>query len=300
MTIAVQLTHGKFALIDDADLDLIKGRKWVAHFERGRWYAWSTNPDCGHILMHRVILGLADPLVLTDHRDGDGLNNQRTNIREASSSQNGFNKSKPKGSASTKLGVYFFKPVGRWTGQIRSACGARLSVGYYDSEDEAALARDHLAAELHGRFAKLNNPALFPDVLTREPAAPQRVAQLRAVSAARNGKRRSPRRSFVGDSPVFEMPESTHVVELSPEPEISLVWLKEWDMPLKEKIVRELTDKHERARAIAARIEGATAKRVTAVLLELIRDGRAKQISVSRSKKFYARGKPVDVRVRAA
>lgn len=79
--------------IDAADLVLVDALAgtWYAHKVRGnklKWYAlgkrWATGVGNRTVMMHRFILGLTDPLIEADHRDNDGLNNRRMNLRECS------------------------------------------------------------------------------------------------------------------------------------------------------------------------------------------------------------------------
>ena len=89
-----------------------------------------------------------------DHRDGDGLNNRRGNIRRSTSQQNMQNQRKQKGHSE-------FKGVSRaglgWIGQCYLNKKRILSLTTY-SEEEAALAYDCMAEILHGEFCKLNFP----------------------------------------------------------------------------------------------------------------------------------------------
>src|SRR5262245_35202767 len=91
--IEVPLTRGKVALIDDADYELVSRFKW--HAQRGGYgntYYAVTNirlPDgkWTALRMHVLLLGHKG----IDHIDGDGLNNQRSNLRLATQSQNSAN-----------------------------------------------------------------------------------------------------------------------------------------------------------------------------------------------------------------
>lgn len=77
------------ALVDDGDHDLIMSitEHWLLHSEG---YAY-TNIQSKARLMHRIILGLTDPKVHTDHKDHDRLNNQRSNIKACSQFENNQN-----------------------------------------------------------------------------------------------------------------------------------------------------------------------------------------------------------------
>ena len=89
----VPLTQGMEAIIDAADAHLVAGYDWsVMHSARtsyARRNQWT--PEKQHtILLHRVILGVPAG-VRVDHRDGDGLNCRRTNLRPATCAQNNVN-----------------------------------------------------------------------------------------------------------------------------------------------------------------------------------------------------------------
>lgn len=138
---------GKVARIDAEDYPLIKDHRWYPmRRPNGKWYAVSTD---GRTLMHRLILGLG-PDAHVDHKNNDGLDNRRENIRPASRSQNGANrrvvwgKSGYKGVRET---IY-----GTWIAYI----GGRRHIGTYTSPKAAAIAYDLAARELYGEFAATN------------------------------------------------------------------------------------------------------------------------------------------------
>jgi len=98
-----------------------------------------------------------------DHKDGDGLNCTRGNMRVCTSSQNKANKIKQSnGITSQYKGVNWFRydplryaKVGRWRMEICFE-GKRISK-YFDTEIEAAKAYNKYALELFGEFALLND-----------------------------------------------------------------------------------------------------------------------------------------------
>ena len=112
----IKLTQGKVALVDDEDFDFLNQWKWCAHKDGNNFYAVRVDYSNGRankkfLSMHRVLLGLTDPKIFPDHKDGDGLNNQRYNLRIATPSQNVIN-SKTSGKDKTSIyrGVSFFTP----------------------------------------------------------------------------------------------------------------------------------------------------------------------------------------------
>jgi AP2 domain len=155
---------GRVALVDDSDFALVMQYRWCIweHHRTGRLpvgpYAQTTVRRKGRpqlsLLMHSLITGYAE----TDHRDGDGLNNQRSNLRDASHHrQNMANRRKGLRGSSQFKGVSWFAPSRKWKAQIRSD-GRHRYLGLFVDERDAARAYDAAALELWGEFARLNLP----------------------------------------------------------------------------------------------------------------------------------------------
>jgi hypothetical protein len=102
--------------------------------------------------MHRLILD--HHAEHTDHKDGNGLNNQKSNIRPATRAQNGQNRKLQIHSAPFK-GVHHFKALGGWTASIR-VNKKKKHLGYFDSPELAARAYDAAALKHFGEFARTN------------------------------------------------------------------------------------------------------------------------------------------------
>jgi hypothetical protein len=130
--ITVLLNTGLEVLIDPQDIWVL-AYKWNVRLKNGVPYP--SNNELGYL--HRAILGVTDPKVLVDHKDGNTLDCRRANLREASRTVNRRNSPKHRG-------YHFHGPIGKWNAYI-SVNGKRRSLGYFATEDEARDAR--LAAE---------------------------------------------------------------------------------------------------------------------------------------------------------
>ncbi len=143
----ISLTQGKVALVGDEDYEELNASKWCAVKRKGGWYAMGRTG----ILMHRVILE-APPGVQVDHRNHDGLDNRRKNIRLCTSSQNNANRIKKPGCSSTYKGCSWCKARRKWQAYIYVNY-KRIFLGYFAKEIEAARAYGQAALEYFGDFA---------------------------------------------------------------------------------------------------------------------------------------------------
>lgn len=167
----IPLTRGKVALVSDEDYERVAEKKWTAARNKYTWYAMHYYRDHGGkvraIYMHRFILN-APPTIRVDHRNRNGLDNRRCNIRLATAIQNGHNRRKDSSSKQQFKGV--IERGGRH--YVRLKVGERVqSFGGYPDAEAAARVYDAIATRLRGEFALTN----FPDI---DPTADDLAAEL--------------------------------------------------------------------------------------------------------------------------
>lgn len=154
----ILLTQGKVAVVDDRDYPPLAKFKWCAVKDHNTFYACravTVSPyKQKRILMHREIVGCVQKI---DHRDGDGLNNRRDNLRPATTRQNGQNRRKLAPASSKFKGVHWHRRDRKWQARIQ-ATGQRSQIGYFKTEKEAAQAYDAAARRYFGEFANVNFP----------------------------------------------------------------------------------------------------------------------------------------------
>jgi len=165
----IPLTQGFFAQVDDADFEWLSQWKWYTKFNGKSVYAARNfTEESGKrstLRMHRVIMGVTDPKIFIDHWKGNGLNNQRVNLRQCTRSQNGMNRDGNPNSSSRFKGVYWIESIGRWQASIKEK-GRLKYLGCFDNEEDAARKYNYEANIHHGEFAKYNDVIpLFPDNL---------------------------------------------------------------------------------------------------------------------------------------
>jgi hypothetical protein len=157
----VQLTRGFSTLIDECDLPKLGGYSWNAkRFTSGIYAARNEHASKGSknrkyrtLLLHRVLMD-APPGMEVDHRDGDKLNNTRSNIRLATHTQNQQNRRRCRGGSSRFKGVLIHS--NRYIEAYIGVEGKNLYIGSYSTEEEAARAYDAAAIEFFGEFAATN------------------------------------------------------------------------------------------------------------------------------------------------
>lgn len=155
----IPLSKGQEAIVCDCHYDLVKDFKW--HYAAKGYAAHSTyiGPDPNKkgkyirscVYMHQAILGAKG----IDHRDGNRLNNQCSNLRPATQSQNLYNKSKQSNNTSGYKGVNWHIQTKKWRASI-TVNGKQKHLGLYITSELAAQAYNEIALKHHGEFAKLN------------------------------------------------------------------------------------------------------------------------------------------------
>lgn len=147
------------ALVDDEDYDKIAHFSWQLFKNHGRsksggFYA-KTNLGTETIYMHQLIMPIEDVNITIDHRDGNGLNNQKHNFRPANKIQQGQHSKKRTAGSSVYKGVSYKTSSGKWVARIMLD-GKCKHLGYFEVEIEAAKAYNFAAKTYFKEFASIN------------------------------------------------------------------------------------------------------------------------------------------------
>jgi hypothetical protein len=152
---------GMEVVVDDQDYNYLMQRKWHVQCVRdgSLFYACRTVYDAEvkqTVFMHQEVAcrcGLEDGRY--DHVNGNGLDNQRKNLRFASGCQNQQNRGPNRNNCTGFKGVYFESFTGKYRAEI-TANRKRQRLGRFSTAIEAAKAYNRAASLLHGEFACLN------------------------------------------------------------------------------------------------------------------------------------------------
>lgn len=153
----IKLTQNKYTLVDDEDFKKLNQFKWFARKDSksGIFYVARNSKTIKgkrHMVhMHREIMNVLKNIDI-DHKDGNGLNNQKNNLRLATRSQNNMNQKKRKDNISGFKGVSWRKDNKKWRTNI-SVEGKTITIGYFKTALEASKAYIKACIKYHGKFA---------------------------------------------------------------------------------------------------------------------------------------------------
>lgn len=151
----IPLTQGLMAKIDVQDIGLVDEMSWYACRAKKTFYACAMikgqDGSRRQVSMHRLLTGFE----MTDHKDGDGLNNLRENLRECCASQNNRNRRIGKSNKTGYKGVYWSKSAQKYIAQIRIDKKA-IYLGSFDFAKDAYRAYCQASNRYHAEFGSLS------------------------------------------------------------------------------------------------------------------------------------------------
>lgn len=157
---SIPLTNSsKVTVVDDRDFRKASRHKWCLRGD-GRNNRYVVSTDRPHIRLHHLINGKPPEGMETDHKDGDELNNCKSNLRKATCGQNRMNKGRYSTNTSGFKGVSWDSSCKKWRVQLQTN-GKRKHLGLFSDPVKAARAYDKAAREYHREFARTNFPMRF-------------------------------------------------------------------------------------------------------------------------------------------
>lgn len=150
----VQLNRGFEAIIDTADVAMVRNIRWRA-WVGSHGHAYAIGYISGkQVFMHRLLLS-AERGQFVDHADGDGLNNRRANIRICTASQNMANKAVCRRNKLRAKGVSIDSHARcrPYRASIKPN-GKTIHLGRYATVEEASAAYRGASIALFGKFSR--------------------------------------------------------------------------------------------------------------------------------------------------
>lgn len=152
----ILISKNQITMVDDEDYIYLNKYKWC--FSSQGYVVRNSSRKLGKqktIRMHRLLLNVTDPKIMVDHIDGNPLNNQKSNLRNCTPSQNQANKKKTRKNSSGYKGVYWVKSRKSWVAHIE-VNGRCIYAGCGKTAKDAAIKYNEAAKKYFGEFAKLN------------------------------------------------------------------------------------------------------------------------------------------------
>lgn len=154
------------AVIDERDAEFLGQFVWH-HLPKPKGYGYARRTDTGgkrnlrmmHVEVWELHNGPVPDWKTVDHRNRNELDNRLSNLRLASTSEQGYNKGVPANSKTGFRGVHFYQRHQVFKAAIRVTIDGvrhRVQLGRFRSAEEAAIAYNHASRLLHGEFAGLN------------------------------------------------------------------------------------------------------------------------------------------------
>jgi hypothetical protein len=147
---SIEVSKIHIALVDDYDYEYLS--RFVWYYTKG--YAIRKGTFGETISMHREIVNVPKGMDV-DHKNGDRMDNQKSNLRIVTRQQNNWNSANKRNSSSEFKGVSWHSTTKQWRAAIRID-GVKTLIGTFKDERHAAMAYDIAAKDIQGEYARLN------------------------------------------------------------------------------------------------------------------------------------------------
>jgi hypothetical protein len=141
-------------MVDDEDYDFLNQHYWQVDKFKSVGCHTKVDGKRKNILIHRLIMKPPKGVEI-DHIDGNRLNNQKSNLRFATSSQNKINRGARKDCKSGYKGVSWHKQRNCWTSRLMID-GKYQHLGLFKDKHKAAQVYNDNALKHYGEYAWLN------------------------------------------------------------------------------------------------------------------------------------------------
>ena len=131
----IPLTRGQNAIVDAEDFDFLSQWNWCLHKTSSMQVPYAARKsESGNIIhMHKILVPNSPEV---DHRNGNGLDNRRKNLRPCTTPQNRHNRGKNRNNTSGYKGVCWCKVRRKWKASIMSNRKV-YRLGYFINLEEA-------------------------------------------------------------------------------------------------------------------------------------------------------------------
>ena len=147
------LSNGEEFYFDLEDYDLIKSYCW---WKNDEGYLVTSLNNNKKIRMSRLVMNENNPRVRIDHQNHNTMNNRKSNLRRATSSENAMNSGLSSANTSGVTGVLFDKRGNKWVASIMVNYKS-IHLGRFDKFEDAVKARKEAEEEYFGEWSYDNS-----------------------------------------------------------------------------------------------------------------------------------------------
>lgn len=143
-------------LIDIEDYDIVSSYTWYIS-TNGYIVSSSLRKKTGKLVhLHRLVVNCPTDKVV-DHINHNKLDNRKSNLRICTLQQNSINSRRFNNNSTTSKyrGVTYCKNTNKWRAKTKYK-GKTISLGYFDTQEEGAIAYNRYMKEHFKDFAKFN------------------------------------------------------------------------------------------------------------------------------------------------
>lgn len=141
-----------YCLVDNEDYEYLS--QWTWRLNSSGYVSRNRNNKMH--FMHRELMHYPEKGLTVDHKNRNKLDNQKSNLRVTSKSENAINKAPNRNNTSGIKGVYWDADRNKWNAQIANKNKVK-HLGVFKTKLEAAVAYNNEAIKLYGSFAYLND-----------------------------------------------------------------------------------------------------------------------------------------------
>lgn len=147
------LSSGEEFYFDLEDYELIKNYCW---WKNDEGYLIASLNNNKKIRLSRLIMNESDPSIRIDHKNHNTMNNRKSNLRRATSSENAMNSELSSANTSGVTGVLLDKKYNKWVASIMVNYKS-IHLGRFDKFDDAVKARKEAEEKYFGKWSYDNS-----------------------------------------------------------------------------------------------------------------------------------------------
>lgn len=144
--------NGEPFWFDKEDIELVEKYCW--HYDKNGYVVSIERGTRKKVVLHRLVMGIDDPLIEVDHKthsvgNNHKIDNRKSNLEVVNHSDNMKNQGKYKNNISGVTGVCWYPNYSQWVAYI-NVDNNRIHLGYFDKKEDAIAIRKQAEIKYFG------------------------------------------------------------------------------------------------------------------------------------------------------